>query len=50
VRGHVEILVAPEPLMPGFSRDVLRVRARKIIAWNLDGPSYNTRLIAVPSR
>jgi pyridoxamine 5'-phosphate oxidase family protein len=46
IRGSVEILVAQRPLMEGFSNEVLRIYPRRIIAWNLDGPGYNTRTVA----
>lgn len=50
IRGRVEILTAPQPLIEAFSNDVLRVHPRKIIAWNLDGPGYNIRTITPGTR
>lgn len=41
----VEILVARQPLMEAFSNEVLRIHPGRIIAWNLDGPGYNTRAV-----
>jgi len=38
IRGTVEIIQLSEPLMQGFSRDVLRVHPRRIFSWNVAGP------------
>lgn len=46
IRGVIEILHVERPLMEGFSNDLLRLRPRRIIAWNLDGPGGNNRDIA----
>ncbi len=46
IRGTVEILLAQRPLIEAFSTDILRIHPHKIIAWNLDGPGYNTRPVA----
>ena len=43
VRGAVEIVRRDPPLFPGFGPDVFRIRPRRIVAWNLDGPGYNNR-------
>jgi len=43
IRGRAEILVADHPLMDGFTNDVIRIRPRRIVAWNLDGPGPNIR-------
>jgi len=45
IRGAVEILRAEEPMIEGFSNDVLRIHPRRIVAWNLDGPGSNNRNI-----
>lgn len=43
IRGQVEILWVDQPLIPGFSNEVLRIHPRRIVAWNLDGPGRNSR-------
>jgi pyridoxamine 5'-phosphate oxidase family protein len=43
IRGEVETLTVEQPLLEGFSNDVLRVHPRRIVAWNLDGPGNNNR-------
>jgi pyridoxamine 5'-phosphate oxidase family protein len=43
IRGQVEMIHLDEPLQRGFSREVLRIHPRRIIAWNLDKPGYNAR-------
>lgn len=45
IRGTVEILELPEPLLEGFSRHVLRIHPRRILAWNVDGPGRNSRTV-----
>jgi pyridoxamine 5'-phosphate oxidase family protein len=32
--------------MGGFSSEMIRIRPRRIIAWNLDGPGPNFRDVA----
>lgn len=46
VRGRADILLQVTPLMDGFSDERLRIRPRRIIAWNLDGPGANARNVA----
>jgi pyridoxamine 5'-phosphate oxidase family protein len=43
IRGIAELLTIEEGLLPGFSKDVIRVRPRRIIAWNIDAPGPNIR-------
>ena len=43
IRGRAETLVVEEPLMQGFTREVIRIHPRRVIAWNLDGPGPNIR-------
>jgi pyridoxamine 5'-phosphate oxidase family protein len=43
IRGTVEVLEVDQPLIDGFSTDVLRIHPRRIVAWNLDGPGTNHR-------
>jgi NADPH:quinone reductase len=43
IRGRAETLVVEQPLMQGFTNDVIRIHPRRIVAWNLDGPGPNTR-------
>lgn len=38
IRGVAEALTDVEPPVPGFSRELLRIRPTKIITWGLDGP------------
>ncbi len=35
VRGQAEIVTLDPPLIPGFSRETLRLHPHRIIAWNL---------------
>ncbi|MFI6326328.1 PPOX class F420-dependent oxidoreductase [Nonomuraea sp. NPDC050556] len=41
IRGVAEALTDVEPPVPGFSRELLRIRPVKIITWGLDGPPSN---------
>ena len=43
IRGRAETLVVEQPLMNGFTNDVIRIHPRRVIAWNLDGPGPNIR-------
>lgn len=43
IRGTVEIVRRDPPLFAGFGEHVFRIRPRRIVAWNLDGPGYNNR-------
>lgn len=43
IRGRAETLVLDQPLMNGFTNDVIRIHPRRVIAWNLDGPGPNIR-------
>jgi NADPH:quinone reductase len=43
IRGRAETLVVDEPLMDGFTNDVIRIHPGRVVAWNLDGPGPNTR-------
>jgi pyridoxamine 5'-phosphate oxidase family protein len=43
LRGRAEILFDEQPLMEGFSNELLRIHPRRIIAWNIDGPGTNAR-------
>jgi pyridoxamine 5'-phosphate oxidase family protein len=29
--------------MTGFTEDLIRIRPRRVVAWNLDGPGLNAR-------
>jgi pyridoxamine 5'-phosphate oxidase family protein len=46
VRGLAEMLVIEQPLMEGFSNELLRIHPRRVIAWNLDGPGMHARDVA----
>jgi pyridoxamine 5'-phosphate oxidase family protein len=46
IRGRVEILRVEQPVMEGFSDDLLRIHPRRIVAWNLDQPGNNNRDVA----
>jgi pyridoxamine 5'-phosphate oxidase family protein len=35
VRGLAEVVVLDPPLVPGFSSETLRIRPRRVIAWNI---------------
>ena len=43
IRGRAETLVVEQPLMHGFTNDVIRIHPTRVIAWNLDGPGPNIR-------
>ncbi|MGI5125809.1 PPOX class F420-dependent oxidoreductase [Pseudonocardia sp. CA-107938] len=43
IRGTVEVVRLPEPLISGFTRDVLRVRPRRIVTWNVGEPGGRGR-------
>jgi pyridoxamine 5'-phosphate oxidase family protein len=43
IRGRAQVLVVDRPLIDGFSRDLVRIRPERVVAWNLDGPGYNAR-------
>ena len=43
IRGRAETLVVEQPLMHGFTNDVIRIHPRRVVAWNLDGPGPNMR-------
>jgi pyridoxamine 5'-phosphate oxidase family protein len=47
IRGRVDILLDATPLMEGFSNERLRIRPRRIVAWNLDAPGANARNVAL---
>ncbi|WP_020672128.1 PPOX class F420-dependent oxidoreductase [Amycolatopsis nigrescens] len=42
IRGVAELL-RDEPMMEGFTRDLIRVHPRRLVAWNLDRPGSNNR-------
>jgi pyridoxamine 5'-phosphate oxidase family protein len=48
IRGRAELLSRDRPLRPGFSRDLIRIHPRRVIAWNLDGPGRNARNVTPP--
>jgi pyridoxamine 5'-phosphate oxidase family protein len=43
IRGWAETLEGEQPLMNGFTNDLIRIHARRVVAWNLDGPGPNIR-------
>ena len=43
IRGYAELLVLDEPLMDGFSNEVIRIVPRRIISWNVDRPGMKAR-------
>lgn len=38
IRGRAELLTVDRPLLDGFSAEVIRIRPRRIISWNVDAP------------
>lgn len=46
IRGDAELLSVDRPPLSGFSRDLIRLHPRRVIAWNLDGPGRNARGVA----
>lgn len=43
IRGEVEIVDLDTPQQNGFSVEVMRIHPRRIVAWNVDAPGYNSR-------
>jgi pyridoxamine 5'-phosphate oxidase family protein len=43
IRGHAELVAVDRPLIDGFSSEVLRIRPRRILSWNVDGPGSRNR-------
>jgi pyridoxamine 5'-phosphate oxidase family protein len=43
IRGQAETSRAEQPLMNGFTDDLIRIHPRRVVAWNLDGPGPNIR-------
>lgn len=43
IRGRVQLTRVTVPLFPGSGDQVLRLHPRRVLAWNLDGPGYNSR-------
>lgn len=43
IRGEAEVVHLDVPQDDGFSHEVLRIHPRRIVAWNLDAPGYNSR-------
>ena len=43
IRGHAELVSVDQPLFDGFSSEALRIRPRRILSWNVDGPGPRNR-------
>ncbi|MFG1943979.1 PPOX class F420-dependent oxidoreductase [Nonomuraea sp. NPDC048826] len=43
IRGRAEIVTLDPPLMAFFDAESLRIRPRRIVAWNIEGAGYNAR-------
>ena len=43
IRGRAELHVVEQPMMEGFSRDVITIWPRRVIAWNIDSPGRTAR-------
>jgi pyridoxamine 5'-phosphate oxidase family protein len=43
IRGQVEIVSLDQPFLDSFENETLRVHPRRIIAWNIEGASYDAR-------
>ncbi|WP_158888775.1 PPOX class F420-dependent oxidoreductase [Amycolatopsis anabasis] len=43
IRGLAELLETDRPLAPGFSDEVIRVHARRVLSLNLDAPGSQAR-------
>ncbi|MBA8926967.1 pyridoxamine 5'-phosphate oxidase family protein [Kutzneria viridogrisea] len=43
IRGVAELVRVERPLIPGFSQDVIRLRPRRIVTWNVDAPGGGSR-------
>ena len=48
IRGRAELHVVAQPMMEGFSRDLITIRPLRIIAWNIERPGYNARNVEAP--
>jgi pyridoxamine 5'-phosphate oxidase family protein len=42
IRGVAEALTGQEPLMPGFSKELIRIHPRRIISWGIEDPNYHS--------
>lgn len=45
IRGTAEVVAVDRPLIDGFSAEVLRIRPRRILSWNVEGPGTNNRSV-----
>ncbi|MEV4745855.1 PPOX class F420-dependent oxidoreductase [Streptosporangium sp. NPDC049248] len=43
VRGRAEIVELDPPMLAVFDRETIRIHPRRIVAWNIEGVSYNGR-------
>ena len=43
IRGTAELITVDAPLLDGFTKDLIRIHAHRIVAWNIDGPGPNFR-------
>jgi len=50
IRGVIEVLRVEQPLMDGFTDEVLRLHPRRIVAWNIDTPGSNNRNVTLSDR
>lgn len=50
IRGRAELVRLQQPPREGFSRELVRIHPRRVVAWNLDGPGPNVRNVSPPHR
>ncbi|MFG1708201.1 PPOX class F420-dependent oxidoreductase [Nonomuraea sp. M3C6] len=43
IRGRAAIVSLDQPLMVFFDDEIFRLQPRRIVAWNIDEPGYNSR-------
>jgi pyridoxamine 5'-phosphate oxidase family protein len=48
VRGRAELHVVAQPMLEGFSLELITIHPQRVIAWNLDGPGYTARNVEAP--
>lgn len=45
IRGTAEVVPVERPLIDGFTAEVLRIRPRRILSWNVEGPGDHNRTV-----
>lgn len=45
IRDTAEVVPVERPLIDGFTAEVLRIRPRRILSWNVEGPGDHNRTV-----